>query len=188
MIAENGVGEFSLAEASRRLGVTVSAPYRHFADREELIVAVGIRACEMFVATVAAEGAMTDDASAGPEGRLVAAARGYVRFAGEQRRLFEAIFGSGLKETTMDSRLDDAVRPVKDAFLSAAVAICDGDEADAQTLAIAVGVTAHGCATMIHLGALDSAETAVATVERSVRALILGRAALRADAPEPRRP
>ena len=36
VIAERGVRDFSMAEASRRLGVTTAAPYRHFADRDEL--------------------------------------------------------------------------------------------------------------------------------------------------------
>jgi len=39
-IAERGVRGFSVAEASRRLGVTAAAPYRHFADRDELLAAV----------------------------------------------------------------------------------------------------------------------------------------------------
>ncbi|HEX4291130.1 MAG TPA: helix-turn-helix domain-containing protein, partial [Trebonia sp.] len=37
VIAERGVRDFSMAEASRRLGVTTAAPYRHFADRDELL-------------------------------------------------------------------------------------------------------------------------------------------------------
>ena len=36
IIAERGVRGFSVAEASRRLGVAVSAPYAHFADRDGL--------------------------------------------------------------------------------------------------------------------------------------------------------
>src|SRR5207244_3870532 len=46
LIAERGVRRFSLAELSRRLGVTVGAPYRHFADRDELLAAVAVRALE----------------------------------------------------------------------------------------------------------------------------------------------
>jgi AcrR family transcriptional regulator len=34
VIAERGVRGFSLAEATRRLGVTTAAPYRHFAARQ----------------------------------------------------------------------------------------------------------------------------------------------------------
>ena len=55
LIAERGVRDFSLAEVSRRLGVTVAAPYRHFADRDDLLAAVGIRAVDAFAAALAAQ-------------------------------------------------------------------------------------------------------------------------------------
>jgi AcrR family transcriptional regulator len=44
VISERGVRGFSLAEASRRLSVTTAAPYRHFADRDELLATVAVRA------------------------------------------------------------------------------------------------------------------------------------------------
>ena len=44
LIGERGTAAFSMAEASRRLGVAVSAPYRHFADRDALLAAVAVRA------------------------------------------------------------------------------------------------------------------------------------------------
>ncbi|TDE00429.1 TetR/AcrR family transcriptional regulator [Jiangella asiatica] len=39
LIAEQGIHGFSIAEASRRVGVTSAAPYRHFSDRDELVAA-----------------------------------------------------------------------------------------------------------------------------------------------------
>src|SRR5215469_1717120 len=84
LIAERGVRGFSLAEVSRRLGVTAAAPYRHFADRDELLAAVAVRALHAFADALAAE---IGDADA-PEQRLAAMASGYVRFAAEQRQLF----------------------------------------------------------------------------------------------------
>ena len=50
VITERGVRGFSLAEASRRLGVTTAAPYRHFADRDDLLAAVAARALAVFAA------------------------------------------------------------------------------------------------------------------------------------------
>ena len=40
LVAERGVEGFSLREAARTVGVSASACYRHFADREELLAAV----------------------------------------------------------------------------------------------------------------------------------------------------
>jgi AcrR family transcriptional regulator len=40
LVSEHGVEGFSLREAARTVGVSASACYRHFADREELLAAV----------------------------------------------------------------------------------------------------------------------------------------------------
>jgi AcrR family transcriptional regulator len=40
MIAENGSASLSLRELARRVGVTPTAPYRHFVDREALLATV----------------------------------------------------------------------------------------------------------------------------------------------------
>ena len=50
VIAERSLRGFSLAEASRRLGVTTTAPYRLFADRDDLLAAVAARALSVFAA------------------------------------------------------------------------------------------------------------------------------------------
>ena len=47
LLGERGLEAFSMAEASRRLGVAVSAPYRHFADRDALLAAVAVRAADV---------------------------------------------------------------------------------------------------------------------------------------------
>ena len=55
LIEEQGARSFSLAEASRRLGVAASAPYAHFADRDELLAAVAVRAYALFDAELVQE-------------------------------------------------------------------------------------------------------------------------------------
>jgi AcrR family transcriptional regulator len=177
LIAERGVAGFSLAEASRRLGVAVSAPYRHFADRDDLLAAVAVRACEVLNDTVTAESA---DAHT-PTEALVAAARGYVRFGVDQRALFEAAFGGKL-DRLRHPELLRATGPLKDAFLGAALALSDGDPDRAGSLALAVATTAHGHAVMAQLGTFgpgpDGAELAVTRAADTTRALLTGRATL----------
>ena len=177
LIAERGVRGFSLAEASRRLGVTVSAPYRHFADRDELLVAGGVRACQVLVATGEAEsaGAVT------PSERLARVARGYVRFAAEHRPLFDSLFNGPL-DWASHPELEVAAAPIKVAFGEAALALCDGDPSAAEALAVAVATNAHGHAGMLRLRAFGEGEDAVRVAGtrtgRSTLALIAGRAAL----------
>jgi len=177
LIAERGVRDFSLAEVSRRLGVTVAAPYRHFADRDDLLAAVGVRALHAFAAALAAE---TASAQA-PGQRLAAMARAYVKFAGEQRPLFDTVFGTGLDKSRYPE-LQRAWRPLDETVDSCVEEICAGDHAAAQALAEAAEATAHGYAMLLLDGSYGQGEDAVHTASgqaaRAVLALIQGRVAL----------
>jgi AcrR family transcriptional regulator len=176
VIAERGLRGFSMAEASRRLGVTTAAPYRHFADRDELLAAVGVRALRTFAAMATAEAA---DALS-PEQRLAAMARAYVRFAGEERPLFGVLFISGLDK----NRFPELARAweLVDELLAVVDEICDGDTAVAKALSDAVEATAHGHAALLIDGDYGEGSDAVAAAAdmaaAATLALIAGRAAL----------
>ena len=117
VIAERGVRDFSMAEASRRLGVTTAAPYRHFADRDELLAAVAARALTVFSAMLAgADGAARREADRHPGGATGGDGRGVRRFAAEQRPLFDTLFSSGL-DKSRHPELQRAWEPV-DALLT----------------------------------------------------------------------
>ena len=82
-----------LREATRQAGVSPNAAYRHFADRQALLVAVsataqGRVADAMQDARTAVEGTTEHDARA----RLRAVGSAYLRFAREQSGLFRAAF------------------------------------------------------------------------------------------------
>jgi AcrR family transcriptional regulator len=182
LIAERGVRDFSLAEVSRRLGVTVAAPYRHFADRDDLLAAVGVRALRTFAAALAAE---TASAQA-PEQRLAAMARAYVRFAGEQRALFDTVFGTGIDKSRYPE-LQRAWRPLDETVDSCVAEICGGDAAAGQALAVAAEATAHGFAMLLLDGSYGQGEDAVRAASgqaaTATLALIQGRAALQPPVP-----
>jgi AcrR family transcriptional regulator len=177
VIAERGVRDFSMAEASRRLGVTTAAPYRHFADRDELLATVAVRALGVFAAMLADAA----DAAGAPAQRLAAMAGAYVRFAAQQRPLFDTIFNSGLDKSRYPE-LQRAWEPV-DALLAVVREVCDGDAAEAEALADAVEASAHGYATLLIDGEYgegpDAVNAAAAKATASARALIAGRQALR---------
>jgi AcrR family transcriptional regulator len=176
LISERGVRGFSLAEASRRLGVTTAAPYRHFADRGELLAAVAVRALHVFTAMLAAE---TGDADT-PEQRLAAMSRAYVRFAAEQRPMFDTLFSAGIDKSRYPE-LKRAYEPV-DAFLSSVQEICDGDTAAADALAGVLEACAHGHATLLLDGEYGTGQDAVRIAADQAAggtlALIEGRKAL----------
>jgi AcrR family transcriptional regulator len=170
LIAERGVRDFKMAEASRRLGVTVAAPYRHFADRDELLAAVSVRAIEKLTAALCPPLAGSDP----PERRLAAMAGAYVRFAAADRALFETLFGSGIDKGRFPE-VQRATEPIETAIAECMRMICGDDPAEAAELAGAMEATAHGYATLL----LDSAatgdpEASAASAERAVLALVIG--------------
>ena len=177
LIAERGVHGFSLAEASRRVGVTTAAPYRHFADREDLLAAVAVRGMQAFTAMAEADA----DSAATPEQRLAAVAGAYVRFAAEHRPLFDTLFSSGIDKSRYPE-LQRAWEPL-DALLAEVQQICDGDAAAADALTAAAEATAHGHAMLLVDGEYgqgpDAVRAAANSAVRATLALIAGRAALR---------
>ena len=177
VLAERGVRNFSLAEVSRRLGVTTAAPYRHFTDREDLLAAVAARALSAFTEMLAADVAQAGDT---PEDRLAASAGAYVRFAARQRPLFDTIFNSGL-DKSRHPELQRAWEPI-DALLAVVIEVCKGDEAVAAALSDAVEANAHGYAMLFidgEYGVGDAAvDAACAKAVGAARALIAGREAL----------
>jgi AcrR family transcriptional regulator len=176
LIAERGVREFSLAEASRRVGVSAAAPYRHFADREDLLAAVAVRAVNVFAAMIADEGGHSagghgEGGQGTPPERLAGMARAYVRFAAEQRPLFDVIFGAGIDKSRYPE-LQRAWLPI-DAQADLVLQVCEGDVAAADSLTAALEATAHGHAALLRDGEYGSGPDAVqAAADRAAYATI----------------
>ena len=181
VIAERGVRDFSMAEASRRLGVTTAAPYRHFADRDELLAAVAARGLTVFAAMLSGAA----DAAETPDQRLAAMAGAYVRFAAQQRPLFDTLFNSGL-DKSRHPELQRAWEPVDALLTTVPLEVCDGDSDAAEALSDAIEASAHGYAMLLTDGEYGHGPDVVAvTAERATaaaRALIAGRRALRIKA------
>jgi AcrR family transcriptional regulator len=181
VIAERGVRDFSMAEASRRLGVTTAAPYRHFAGRDELLAAVAARGLTVFAAMLSGAA----DAADTPAQRLTAMAGAYVRFAAQQRPLFDTLFSSGL-DKSRHPELQRAWEPVDALLTTVVLEVCDGDSAEAEALSDAIEASAHGYAMLLTDGEYGQGDEAVnATADRAIasaRALVIGRQALQTPA------
>jgi AcrR family transcriptional regulator len=179
LIVERGVRRFSLAELSRRLGVTVAAPYRHFASRDDLLAAVAVRALHAFEEALSTESSETDP----PEQRLAAMAGGYVRFAAEQPALFGVVFGVGLDKKERHEELREAYEDLEGMLAACVTDLCPDDPDGAEELADAIEATAHGYAALLtdQSGELGPAEVdrGVERAASATHALIRGRAALR---------
>jgi AcrR family transcriptional regulator len=77
LIDQHGVKGFTLKDAARMAGVSIAAPYRHFADKEALLLAIQE---EGFAAFDAALAASRNPAST-PKQQLIELGVAYLRFA-----------------------------------------------------------------------------------------------------------
>lgn len=181
LIAERGVHEFSLAAASRRLGVAASAPYAHFADRDALLAAVAAHGLAAFEAELEAR----TKEERGPRRRLVAITRAYVEFAGSNKALFATLFEASVdKERYSD--IAEGEQRIDDAFRHSVRRLLDSDdEASIERVASAVEALAHGNATLLLDGRFGTGQAAIETASdsaaRSTAALINGRRQLLGD-------
>ena len=95
LVAEKGPKGFTLTEAARRAGVSAAAPYRHFADKAELLAAVaeqGFRELHANLTTAA-------DRASDPRERVTELGRTYVRWAVAHPDHYQVMFGAeSLKE------------------------------------------------------------------------------------------
>lgn len=182
LVAERGPHGFTLAEASRRAGVSVAAPYKHFADREALLASLARRSYEQQHArfSAAVDGAAagrtgTDPADAGDAcaadpaadlaaEQLAAFAAAYVRFAAEERALFEITFGAGLDKSA-DPELAAAGERVLAVLMPVATAVAPERE-NAYDLVLRVASAAHGLALFLVQGLFGVAPDALADTER----------------------
>lgn len=160
LVAERGPHGFTLAEASRRAGVSVAAPYKHFADRETLLAELATRGYrEQRDRFAVALGGSED-----PVEQLAAFAAAYVRFAEQEPALFDITFHAGLDKPRFPE-LDAAGGEVSALLLPVARrAAPDGD--DAFDLLLRVAAAAHGLAVFLRQGLFGLGGGALADTEQ----------------------
>ena len=140
LVAQKGPRAFTLAEASRRAGVSAAAPYKHFADRDALLAALaakGYREGERrMVAAVQLE--------IGAPARFERFASEYVRFAIEERALFEIIHLAGIDK----SKYPEVVAAQQSGYLAVIELTADvrDDPQAAASVLNSVVIVAHGVA------------------------------------------
>ncbi|MEU7767777.1 TetR/AcrR family transcriptional regulator [Nocardia sp. NPDC049190] len=159
LVDEKGPHGFTLAEACRRAGVSVAAPYKHFADRDALLTSLALKGYEEQRRRY--RGAV--DAHTVPADQLAAFAAAYVRFAIEERALFDITFLAGLDKTRhpelarAGSVLHDDLTPVTSRITGAAESALD--------LLIQVATAAHGLALFHRQDMLPGARNSSAWAE-----------------------
>ncbi|MGV9690332.1 TetR/AcrR family transcriptional regulator [Streptomyces sp. NPDC003444] len=164
LLEEDGSAGLSLRAVARRAGVSATAPYRHYADRDALVSAVaaeGYRELAEHLAEAHPSPSTPDE--------LAAVAVAYVRFALEHPALFRAMFAEPCDPTSAErvaatAAISEYVRGIVRATFP---------DADAEALSTTVWALVHGLA-FLHLdGKLDTStpEVVAAQVTAAVQAL-----------------
>src|SRR5215469_14287602 len=104
ILSETGIAGLSLRAAARRAKVSAMAPYRHFADKEALLAAVGEYGFQQLATRLNAAVA----AAADPRSGLAALGVAYVVFARDEPSLFKLMFGPAIEQKSVHPALDEA--------------------------------------------------------------------------------
>jgi AcrR family transcriptional regulator len=156
LVAEKGPKGFTLTEAARRAGVSAAAPYRHFADKAELLATVAQQGfLELHAALDGAAKAASD-----PKARVIELGCAYVRWAIDHPDHYRVMFGAELVksdhpilavagERAFDDLLD-AITKCQEAGLVA--------RRDPRDVAGPLWSLVHGIASLVIGGELRSVE------------------------------
>lgn len=110
LVQEKGPKGFTLREVARRAGVSTAAPYRHFADKAQLLAAVAaqgfVQLHDALDATVAANPDLPQQA--------IAMGKAYVRWAVSHPDYYQVMFGSELDKTESPDVLAAGARAFDD--------------------------------------------------------------------------
>lgn len=172
LMAEHGPAGFTLAEAAKRVGVTTAAPYRHFADRRDLMGELARRGFDLFAERLA--GAW-DDGQPDPRVAFRRMGRAYLGFAAAEPGLYAAMFDSArslrsLAALGLANRAFDGLSRAVAGVLAAA----GGNPRDVRHLALEIWALAHGTAMLALAGHLDPGrgDDPAAILDRGVEALL----------------
>jgi AcrR family transcriptional regulator len=161
-VADEGPDGFTLRDVARRVGVSPPAVYRHFRDKEDLLVAVAAECAERLA------GMMIDavaNAPADPLERFRTTGIAYVRFAVAHPEHFRALAVPGLLE-----RIPAAQRAGEEQWRAHERRVLEGAQAAGMIaplplgeILLAANALMHGLAHMIIEGRLGDVDDAKAT-------------------------
>ena len=140
ILDENGLQAVGLRETARRVGVSATAAYRHFTNKEDLLASVAAQGFHELAAAM--EGGTR---GANP---LVRGGLAYIEFANQNRGLFRLMFGPVLAERAKYPALQAASGGVE-AMLVRGVTDLDARSLNDNLAAMAAWGLVHGLAHLI---------------------------------------
>ena len=175
LVRSKGPRGFTLNEASRSAGVSVSAPYNHFRDKEALlveIVLIGNRTLKVELESAA-------ERCEGDKEKLVAVYSAYIAFSQKHPDLFAVMFQSGIDKESYPEAKASAEQAFEVGLQIASRLETSVEKA--TELALAVWTMAHGASMLIteraihRVAGLGAVEIAQSLVQRLLAGYAGGR-------------
>jgi len=172
LLSEGGVERLSLRAAAQLAGVSHTAPYRHYRDKEALVAAIAERGFRLLTVSMQSELARSH-AQRAPD-KVLALGLGYIGFGTAHPAYLQLIFGGVLSKQNPPAELQAAG---SEAYLTLRTAVADGITAgelrsgNADELALACWSLVHGLAMLIINGAVQRPSSKQAERELGTRLL-----------------
>ena len=173
MIDEGGSAALTVRAAAQAAGVSIAAPYRHFADRAALLAAVLAEGFDALAEHTERARAAAPD----PLAALLACGLAYVEFASTRPALYRLMFGPECDKAHHADLMEAGDRAL--GVLLRAVGDVRGagliDDSQVQSLALAGWSLSHGLSTLHADGMFDGKISgALPDNARAVMSLLLG--------------
>ena len=146
----------SLRELAREVGVSPTAVYRHFPNKDALLAALG----DAGLTRLGAAQAEAYAAAGGDRAGFAATGRAYVRFALANPALFRLVFAHGKAGAAHADKSD----PAWDLLKRSTITLAGGEGAAADRLALQAWSIVHGLAMLMLDGRLPADEALIDTV------------------------
>ncbi|MHB8284393.1 MAG: TetR/AcrR family transcriptional regulator [Caulobacteraceae bacterium] len=161
LLAERTADDLSLREMAREAGVSATAVYRHFPDKDALMSALALEG----LARLATDQRAAFEAAGGGGSGFAATGRAYVRFALANPALFRLIFSSPAPPDVLEREPGAGSGPM--AFLKANAAAQippTANEAAVRVAAVRAWSLAHGLAMLMLDGQVPAEDSLVDAV------------------------
>lgn len=172
ILKEEGVHKAGLRSVARKVGVSQAAPYSHFKDKEDLLATVSARGFALMAKAMEFEamGTLTE------RERLLALARGYIKFAVQEKALFKLMFSLESKSFISHSELALAKKTCRDLLLNSLteeLQLADNQQIKLSTAELALWSCIHGLATLMVQGEDDFCNNKIDKVDELVAEVAL---------------
>ncbi len=141
LLTADGPGAVSLREAARRVGVSATATYRHFTDKDHLLAAVAAEGYREFAETLRGANVKAEGFSA--------MGVAYIEFALAHPGLFRLMFGPLLRERERYPELGAAADEAFGVLREGAQTFASAPGEDVESVAYAAWSFAHGLARLV---------------------------------------